>query len=131
DLKEFTVAGDEELKGVECRPTNVYMFQASEAFILHNIIFYKLLQAMALYWSRKPRGEIPWHKTQCTLSSLQIYLLDIQVYDTTLWWYYIQKKSVSALFVQMFDDMDLPCGVLRVQPKGGHGRHKGYNKESL
>ncbi|URD76566.1 Peptidyl-tRNA hydrolase [Musa troglodytarum] len=26
---------------------------------------------------------------------------------------------------QMFDDMDLPCGVLRVQPKGGHGRHKG------
>ncbi|RZS07757.1 hypothetical protein BHM03_00038642 [Ensete ventricosum] len=79
DLKEFTVAGDEELKGVECRPTNVYMFQASEAFILHNIIFYKLLQAMALYWSRKPRGEIPWHKTQCTLSSLQIYLLDIQV----------------------------------------------------
>nr|XP_018678611.1 PREDICTED: peptidyl-tRNA hydrolase, mitochondrial isoform X2 [Musa acuminata subsp. malaccensis] len=30
-----------------------------------------------------------------------------------------------CLIVQMFDDMDLPCGVLRVQPKGGHARHKG------
>ncbi|XP_026665690.1 peptidyl-tRNA hydrolase, mitochondrial isoform X2 [Phoenix dactylifera] len=25
----------------------------------------------------------------------------------------------------MYDDMDLSCGVLRIQPKGGHGRHKG------
>ncbi|XP_020100060.1 peptidyl-tRNA hydrolase, mitochondrial [Ananas comosus] len=27
--------------------------------------------------------------------------------------------------IVMYDDMDLPCGVLRIQPKGGHGRHKG------
>lgn len=25
----------------------------------------------------------------------------------------------------IFDDMNLPCGVLRIQPKGGHGKHKG------
>ncbi|KAM0937579.1 putative aminoacyl-tRNA hydrolase [Dioscorea sansibarensis] len=25
----------------------------------------------------------------------------------------------------IFDDIDLPCGVLRIQPKGGHGHHKG------
>ncbi|KAL5708567.1 peptidyl-tRNA hydrolase [Ranunculus cassubicifolius] len=27
--------------------------------------------------------------------------------------------------VVFFDDMDLPCGVLRLADKGGHGRHKG------
>ncbi|KAL8227285.1 hypothetical protein R6Q57_017117 [Mikania cordata] len=27
--------------------------------------------------------------------------------------------------VVFHDDMDLPCGVLRLQPKGGHGRHNG------
>ncbi|KAJ0982252.1 hypothetical protein J5N97_010521 [Dioscorea zingiberensis] len=27
--------------------------------------------------------------------------------------------------ILIFDDMDLPCGVLRIQPKGGHGHHKG------
>nr|GMD05916.1 peptidyl-tRNA hydrolase, mitochondrial [Ipomoea batatas] len=25
------------------------------------------------------------------------------------------------------DDMDLPCGVLRVHPKGGHHSHNGYD----
>ena len=26
---------------------------------------------------------------------------------------------------QAYDDTDLPCGVLRLQPKGGYGRHNG------
>jgi peptidyl-tRNA hydrolase, PTH1 family len=26
---------------------------------------------------------------------------------------------------QAYDDMDLPCGVLRLQPKGGFARHNG------
>ncbi|WOK92439.1 peptidyl-tRNA hydrolase, mitochondrial isoform X3 [Canna indica] len=34
------------------------------------------------------------------------------------------KLPLNRIIV-MCDDMDLPCGVLRVQPKGGHGRHKG------
>ncbi|XP_072979342.1 peptidyl-tRNA hydrolase, mitochondrial isoform X1 [Typha angustifolia] len=34
------------------------------------------------------------------------------------------KLPLNRIIV-MFDDMDLPCGVLRVQPKGGDGRHKG------
>ncbi|GJN31462.1 hypothetical protein PR202_gb19862 [Eleusine coracana subsp. coracana] len=28
-------------------------------------------------------------------------------------------------FLFAYDDMDLPCGVLRLQPKGGYGRHNG------
>lgn len=34
------------------------------------------------------------------------------------------KLPLNRVIV-MYDDMDLPCGVLRVQSKGGHGRHKG------
>ncbi|KAL8255524.1 hypothetical protein R6Q59_030591 [Mikania micrantha] len=34
------------------------------------------------------------------------------------------KLPLSRVVV-FHDDMDLPCGVLRLQPKGGHGRHNG------
>uniref|UniRef100_A0A453DE14 Peptidyl-tRNA hydrolase n=1 Tax=Aegilops tauschii subsp. strangulata TaxID=200361 RepID=A0A453DE14_AEGTS len=30
--------------------------------------------------------------------------------------------------VVAYDDTDLPCGVLRLQPKGGYGRHNGSVK---
>uniref|UniRef100_A0A453DDP8 Peptidyl-tRNA hydrolase, mitochondrial n=1 Tax=Aegilops tauschii subsp. strangulata TaxID=200361 RepID=A0A453DDP8_AEGTS len=29
--------------------------------------------------------------------------------------------------VVAYDDTDLPCGVLRLQPKGGYGRHNGLS----
>ncbi|XP_074562213.1 peptidyl-tRNA hydrolase, mitochondrial isoform X1 [Curcuma longa] len=34
------------------------------------------------------------------------------------------KLPLNRIIV-MYDDMDLPCGVLRIQPKGGHQRHNG------
>uniref|UniRef100_A0A0D9Z799 Peptidyl-tRNA hydrolase n=1 Tax=Oryza glumipatula TaxID=40148 RepID=A0A0D9Z799_9ORYZ len=34
------------------------------------------------------------------------------------------KLPLNRILVA-FDDMDLPCGVLRLQPKGGYGRHNG------
>ncbi|XP_042486632.1 peptidyl-tRNA hydrolase, mitochondrial isoform X2 [Macadamia integrifolia] len=34
------------------------------------------------------------------------------------------KLPLNRVLV-FFDDMDLPCGVLRLQPKGGHGSHNG------
>ncbi|KAI3823177.1 hypothetical protein L1987_04609 [Smallanthus sonchifolius] len=34
------------------------------------------------------------------------------------------KLPLSRVVV-FHDDMDLPCGVLRLQPKGGHGSHNG------
>ncbi|KAJ3673896.1 hypothetical protein LUZ60_005888 [Juncus effusus] len=34
------------------------------------------------------------------------------------------KLPLNRVLV-MYDDMDLPCGVLRLQPKGGHAHHKG------
>ncbi|KAF3323809.1 peptidyl-tRNA hydrolase [Carex littledalei] len=34
------------------------------------------------------------------------------------------KLPLNRVLV-MYDDMDLPCGVLRLQPKGGHARHNG------
>ncbi|TKV96127.1 hypothetical protein SEVIR_9G409100v4 [Setaria viridis] len=34
------------------------------------------------------------------------------------------KLPLNRILVA-FDDMDLPCGVLRLQPKGGFGRHNG------
>ncbi|XP_015582638.1 peptidyl-tRNA hydrolase, mitochondrial isoform X1 [Ricinus communis] len=35
------------------------------------------------------------------------------------------KLPLNRVIV-LHDDMDLPCGVLRLQPKGGHGSHNGY-----
>ena len=37
---------------------------------------------------------------------------------------YGDLSSVVYVF-QAYDDTDLPCGVLRLQPKGGYGRHNG------
>ncbi|TVU47053.1 hypothetical protein EJB05_06631 [Eragrostis curvula] len=34
------------------------------------------------------------------------------------------KLPLNRVLV-VYDDMDLPCGVLRLQPKGGYGRHNG------
>ncbi|KAF9596561.1 hypothetical protein IFM89_012292 [Coptis chinensis] len=34
-------------------------------------------------------------------------------------------KLPLSRIVAFFDDMNLPCGVLRLQDKGGNGRHKG------
>ncbi|XP_043708312.1 peptidyl-tRNA hydrolase, mitochondrial-like isoform X3 [Telopea speciosissima] len=34
------------------------------------------------------------------------------------------KLPLNRVLV-VFDDMDLPCGVLRLQPNGGHGSHNG------
>ncbi|KAJ4814943.1 Peptidyl-tRNA hydrolase family protein [Rhynchospora pubera] len=34
------------------------------------------------------------------------------------------KLPLNRVLV-MYDDTDLPCGVLRLQPKGGHARHNG------
>ncbi|WCJ33534.1 Peptidyl-tRNA hydrolase family protein [Euphorbia peplus] len=34
------------------------------------------------------------------------------------------KLPLNRVIV-LHDDMDLPCGVLRLQPKGGHGSHNG------
>lgn len=37
------------------------------------------------------------------------------------------SPSLITLLMQFHDDMGLPCGVLRLQPKGGHGSHNGYD----
>ncbi|PKU67716.1 peptidyl-tRNA hydrolase, mitochondrial isoform X1 [Dendrobium catenatum] len=34
------------------------------------------------------------------------------------------KLPLNRVLV-IYDDMDLPCGVLRIQPRGGHGHHNG------
>ncbi|KAG0456219.1 hypothetical protein HPP92_024007 [Vanilla planifolia] len=34
------------------------------------------------------------------------------------------KLPLNRILV-IYDDMDLPCGVLRIQPRGGHGHHNG------
>jgi peptidyl-tRNA hydrolase, PTH1 family len=37
----------------------------------------------------------------------------------------IQKLTAVSYFFQIYDDTSLPNGVLRLQKKGGHGRHNG------
>lgn len=40
-------------------------------------------------------------------------------------------NEMALGFLQIHDDMELPCGVLRLQDKGGVGRHNGYISASL
>ncbi|GMH24841.1 hypothetical protein Nepgr_026684 [Nepenthes gracilis] len=37
-------------------------------------------------------------------------------------------KALAELNFQFHDDMELPCGVLRLQPRGGHGSQNGHRQ---
>ncbi|XP_020532102.1 peptidyl-tRNA hydrolase, mitochondrial isoform X2 [Amborella trichopoda] len=112
-------------------------------------------QALALHWLGKPRPEIPRNKVgfdmidafaesqgisfstvhckaffgQGMVGNTPIFLAKPQTYmnlsgESTgpLAEYY--KLPLNRVVVA-FDDMDLPCGVLRLHQRGGHGCHNG------
>ncbi|VAH54106.1 unnamed protein product [Triticum turgidum subsp. durum] len=53
--------------------------------------------------------------------------------DTPLFFLFLLRAGAFAAYYKLplhrvivaYDDTDLPCGVLRLQPKGGYGRHNG------
>jgi hypothetical protein len=73
--------------------------------------FFSLLQAgpLAAYY------KLPLHRVLVVSVYVLIFLGATLYGDLTLLFYEFQA----------YDDTDLPCGVLRLQPKGGYGRHNG------
>jgi hypothetical protein len=75
-------------------------------------LLFSLLQAgpLAAYY------KLPLHRVLVVSVYVLIIFLGATLYG----------GLTSLLYeFQAYDDTDLPCGVLRLQPKGGYGRHNG------
>ncbi|CAI0376635.1 unnamed protein product [Linum tenue] len=86
--------------------------------------------------------ELPMNRVHCKALFGEGYVLEAPVLLAKPQTYMnLSGESVGPLaayyklplnrVVVLYDDMDLPCGVLRLQPKGGHFSHNGYGLWSM